>query len=139
MKHISPTENESPRSSTSTVELNAGNFAQITSLEGVVLVDCWAPWCSNCDDFAKSYSRAAARHPANVFATLNTQEQKDVRAELGVQYVPSLLVYRDGLLLFQQPGSYDEDALNDIVHQAEGLDMDLVRKEIASATDSTSA
>ena len=115
-----------------TIELTADNFAQVTSLSGIVLVDCWAPWCRNCDDFAKSYRRAAEGHPSQTFATLNTQDQKDVRTSLGIQHVPSLLVYRDGILLLQQPGSYDEAALSDIIDQAAALDMEIVRKELGA-------
>jgi len=116
----------------STVELTAENFSQVTALSGIVLVDCWAPWCRNCDDFAKSYRKAAEQHPSHTFATLNTQDQKDVRTTLGIQHVPSLLVYRDGVLLLQQPGSYDEAALSDIIAQAAALDMDMVRKELGA-------
>jgi thioredoxin 1 len=120
------------QSPNATVELTADNFTQVTSLSGIVLVDCWAPWCRNCDDFAKSYRRAAEKHSSHVFATLNTQDQKDVRKSLSIQHVPSLLVYRDGILLLQQPGSYDEAALSDIIDQAAALDMEIVRKELGA-------
>ena len=117
-----------------TVEMNTDNFYPVTSSKGVVLVDCWAPWCRNCDEFAEAYRRAAAQHPGHLFATLNTEEQKDLLPALGIQHIPSLLVYRDGLLLFNQPGSYDEATLDDIIAQAESLDMNLVLSEIASQT-----
>jgi thioredoxin 1 len=122
----------STQSPSATVELTADNFAQVTSLSGIVLVDCWAPWCRNCDEFAESYRKTAEKHPAQTFATLNTQDQKEVRKALGIQHVPALMVYRDGILLFQQPGSYDEKALGDIIAQADGLDMDMVRKELGA-------
>jgi thioredoxin 1 len=113
-----------------TVELNPENFDALTSKEGILLVDCWAPWCGNCDQFAKLYRRVAARHPAHLFATLNTQEQEEIRSSLGIRHVPCLLLYRDGLLLFNQPGNYDETTLDDIISQAERLDMDVVRAEM---------
>jgi thioredoxin 1 len=121
-----------------TVEMNSDNFDDLTSGEGIVLVDCWAPWCGNCDQFAKLYRRVAAKHPAHTFATLNTQEQEEIRSKLGVQHVPCLLVYRDGLMLFNQPGNYDEATMDDIITQAAGLDMDAVRAEMASQEEDKS-
>ena len=115
-----------------TVEMNTENFDDLTSRAGVVLVDCWAPWCGNCDQFAKIYRRVAAKHKAHTFATFNTQGQEELCSKLGVQHVPCLLVYRDGLLLFNQPGNYDEATMDDIIAQAEGLDMKVVRAEMAS-------
>ena len=120
--------------STMTVEINTDNFDAVISSKGLVLVDCWAPWCRNCDEFAEAYRRAAAKHPGHLFATLNTQELRELLPTLGIQHIPSLLVYRDGLLLFNQPGSYDEATLDGIIAQAESVDMDLVRSEIASQT-----
>jgi thioredoxin 1 len=122
-----------------THEMTRDNFEALTSRDGIVLVDCWAPWCRNCDEFAETYRRSAAKHPDHAFVTLNTSEQKDVRTALGIQHIPSLLVYRDGLLLFAQPGSYDEATLDDIIAQTEGLDMDTVRAEMASQGSESSA
>ncbi len=113
-----------------TVEMNPENFDALTSKEGIVLVDCWAPWCGNCDQFAKLFRKVAARHSAHIFATLNTDEQEEIRSSLGIQHVPCLLVYRDGILLLNQPGNYDEATLDDIIAQAEDLDMDVVRAEM---------
>jgi thioredoxin 1 len=115
-----------------TIELNSDNADEVTARDGIVLVDCWASWCRNCDGFAEAYRRAAERHPDHVFATLDTQEQKELRDSLGIRHIPSLLVYRDGVLLFKQAGSFDEATLDDIVAQARSLDMDLVRAELAS-------
>ena len=70
---------------TMTIEMTQSNFEKITSRPGIVLVDCWAPWCRNCNDFADAYRRSAQRHADHLFATLNTQEQKELRTELGVQ------------------------------------------------------
>jgi thioredoxin 1 len=121
-----------------TAEMNADNFDALISKKGVVLVDCWAPWCGNCDQFAKVYRRVAARHPTHLFATLNTQEQEKIRDRLGIQHIPSLLLYRDGLLLFNEPGNYDEATLDDIITQAEGLDMEVVRAEMAAQQSDSS-
>jgi len=122
-----------------TVELNSSNFEQITSKRGIVLVRGWASWCRNCDEFAEAFGRAAANHPDHVLATLDTQKEKDLRSALGIEHIPCLMVYRDGLLLFKQAGSYDENALNDIIAQAESIEMERVRAAMASTTSEPEA
>jgi thioredoxin 1 len=115
-----------------TVEISRENFEEVSSRPGIVLIDCWASWCRGCGDFARSFSQAAQRHPAHLFGTLDTESQKELRDDLGIRNIPSLLLYRDGVLLFNQPGNFDEAALDSIVSQAESLDMELVRAELAA-------
>lgn len=115
-----------------TIEIKRDNFDEVVSRKGIVLVDCWASWCRNCDDFADAFRRSAFKHPDQVFGTLDTEDQKDLRNELGIEHIPSLLLYRDGVLLFKQPGSYDEATLDSIIAQAKSLDMNRVRAEMAS-------
>jgi thioredoxin 1 len=116
-----------------TREINQENFDDIVSAKGIVLIDCWAAWCRNCDEFAEEFRQAASKNTEQTFATLDTQEQKELRTRLGIHHIPSLIVYRDGILLFQQPGSFKREALADIVAQAESLDMDQVRAELNSS------
>ena len=113
------------------IQINPQNFDQVVSGGKIALIDCWAPWCRNCDDFARSFERVAAKHPDHTFATLNTQEQPEMRAKIGIEHIPSLLLFRDGILLFSQPGNFDEATLESIVAQAESIDMDEVRAHIA--------
>ena len=113
-----------------TIELTADNFEQTISAGGIVLVDCWAGWCGPCRQFAPVYEKAAERNSAHVFGKLDTQAEQDLVASLGVEHIPSLLVYRDGILLLRQAGNFDEQALQDIVRQAESVDMDAVRTEM---------
>jgi thioredoxin 1 len=115
------------------VELNQENFREVTSQDGIVLVDCWAEWCRNCDEFAEAYGRVASRYPSHTFASLDTQKEKDLRGALGIQHIPSLMLFRDGLLLFNQPGNFDEATIGDVISQAESLDMDAVRAEIEAS------
>jgi thioredoxin 1 len=112
----------------STIELNSENFEQITSGEGIVLVDAWAPWCAPCRGFAPVFESASERHPEHVFAKLDTQAEKEIRERLGIQHIPSLLVYRDGILLYNDAGSPPGEALDELIVQAEALDMDEVRE-----------
>lgn len=115
-----------------TVELTKDNFQATVSSGGIVLVDCWASWCGGCEKFGSIYEEVASRHPKHVFGKLNTQEERGLIDSLGVEHIPSLLLYRDGVLLFQQPGSFEAEALEDIVSQAESIDMDVVRAHMAS-------
>jgi thioredoxin 1 len=115
-----------------TVVLSKGNFEEVTSCKGTVLVDCWASWCAGCETFGSIYEKVASKHPDIVFGKLNTQAERALVYSLGIEHIPSLLVYRDGILLFQQPGSFDKEALEDIVSQAESIDMDEVRAHLAS-------
>jgi thioredoxin 1 len=121
------------------IDLNEANFTEVTSRAGIVLVDCWAAWCRNCDDFGDAYSRAAEKHPDLTFATLDTQKQRELRLSLDIRHVPALMVFRDGILLFKQAGSFDEGALEDVIDQAGALDMDLVRAELAKVETSNAA
>lgn len=114
------------------VHLGTDNFSSTVSAEGITLIDCWASWCGACADFEPIYRQAAERHPDHTFGKLDTQAEKRLVKELGIEHIPSLLLYRDGILLFRQPGYYSEEKLEDIVQQAESLDMNEVRAHIAA-------
>lgn len=108
------------------------NFDQIVSREGIVLVDCWASWCPACKTFSPIYEAAAERHPEHTFAKLDTQKEKALAASLGVTHIPTLILYRDGLPLYHEAGSPAAEGLEDIILQAEGVDMSEVRRHLAS-------
>ena len=114
------------------IELGENNFRETVSLDGLVLVDCWAEWCGACKSFEPIYERVASRHPSHTFAKLDTQNEKELREALDIAHIPTLLVYRDGLLLLRHPGSPDENALESIVSQASRLDMRRVREEMTT-------
>ena len=115
--------------------LSQKNFSSITSQEGIVMIDCWAEWCAACQSFNPIYEKVAKKYSKHTFAKLDTVAEKELIAQLGIEHIPTLLLYRDGILLFQQPGYYEEDKLEDILQQAESLDMDEVRAHIAKEED----
>ena len=115
-----------------TLDLNSQNFKSTVQKDGIVLVDCWASWCDACKPFAPIFERVSTKLSKHTFGKINTQLEKDLVAKLGVDHIPTLLLYRDGLLLFRQPGYFSEEQLEDIVRQAESLDMNEVRSHIAS-------
>jgi thioredoxin 1 len=114
------------------IDLNEANFEQKITEGGIVLVECWAEWCKACQTFAPIYEKVAANFPDHTFGKIDSQEESDLIDKLGVELIPSLMLYREGILLFQQPGYYEEKQLRSIIHQAEALDMDLVRADIAA-------
>jgi thioredoxin 1 len=112
------------------IHLNESNFQKTVSRTGLVLVDCWADWCGACQTFGPIFERVAGRHPQHSFAKLDTQAETGLREALELTHIPTLLVYRDGLLLLKHPGSPDEKTLESIVSQAQALDMQRVRAEL---------
>lgn len=112
------------------IDLNAQSFERTVSGSGIVMVDCWARWCAACKDFGPVYERVADRHPDHTFAKLDTEQEKETASALGLEHIPTLLLYRDGIMLFRQPGYFEEDKLEDIVRQAESLDMNEVRSHL---------
>ncbi len=115
----------------SILSLNQNNFDSITSKEAIVLIDVWAEWCDACRKFDPIFKKVADKYSEHVFAKIDATKEKELISSLGIENIPALLLYRDGILLFQQPGYYEEDKLEDILKQAAGLNMDEVRAHIA--------
>jgi len=115
----------------SAVTITAENFRQTVEAGGIVLLDFWAPWCGPCRSFAPTFEKAAAENPDIVFGKINTDEETQLASAFEIQSIPTLMVFRDRVLLFRQPGALPPAALLDIVAQAKALDMEKVRREIA--------
>ena len=112
------------------VELNPGNYRSVVGQEGVVLVDCWASSCGACKVLGPIYAQVADRYTQHTFAKLDTLAEDQLTSTMGIEHVPTLMLFRDGILLFRQAGNFDEARLEDIIAQAQALDMDEVRAEI---------
>ena len=113
-----------------TVEITRDNFEDQVK-EGIVVLDWWATWCGPCRAFAPVFERVAAKHTDVVFGKVNTEEQRELAAEFQINAIPTLMIIRDGVMLFNRPGMVPQGALEDIVAQVKDLDMDEVRRKIA--------
>lgn len=116
-----------------TTELTEQSFEPTVAQEGIVLVDFWAAWCAPCRTFAPIYERVAARHEDIVFGKLDTEAQPTIARMLRIDAIPTLMIFRDGVPLFSQPGLMPEKVLEELVRRVRALDMDEVRAAVAEA------
>jgi thioredoxin len=114
-----------------TIDLDRAGFeAAVNSDDSIVLVDFWAEWCGPCRQFGPIFERVSEKHPDITFAKVDTDAEQDLSAMAGIRSIPTLMIFRDGVLLYNQAGAAPEPALEDLISQVRGLDMAAVRAEI---------
>ncbi len=121
------------------VELTKENFEQVVTTNPTVVVDYWAPWCGPCRGFAPVFEKVSEMHPDVVFAKVNTDEEQEIAAHFQIRSIPTLMVFRDQIIVFSQPGALPQGAFEQVVSKAKTLDMDEVRKQIATQDSQASA
>ena len=114
-----------------TVELSKDNFEKVISESPIVVVDFWAPWCGPCRSFAPIYERAAEAHRDVVFGKIDTEQEQELAGAFNIRSIPTLMVFREKVVLFQQAGALPASALEQVITHAKSLDMAKVHQEIA--------
>lgn len=114
-----------------TIILTSENFEEIVSTNAIVLVDFWASWCGPCRMFAPVFESASEQHPDVVFAKVNTETEQELAQAFGIMSIPTLMVFRDQVVLYSQPGALPAASLEDLIGQVGAVDMDKVHRTIA--------
>jgi thioredoxin len=119
----------------STVEATKANFEQLVDNNPFVIVDFWAPWCAPCRAFGPIFEEASEQHKDIVFAKINAEAETELAAHFQVRSIPTLMIFRDQIILFAQPGSLPKKALEEVIAQVRAVDMDAVRREVAEEAE----
>ncbi len=121
-----------------TIDLTSEAFEKTVTADGIVLVDFWAEWCGPCKSFGPIFEEASEKNPEVTFAKIDTEAQQEIAGALEIRSIPTLMIFRDGIQLFSQPGALPGHALDDLIDKVKAIDMDDVRAEIAKQTGESS-
>jgi len=115
------------------LELNKDNFEDTINNNSFVIIDFWAPWCGPCKSFAPTYEKVSEDFPDVVFSKINTEDEQEIAAHFQIRSIPTLMIFRDQIIIYSEAGALPEGSFRQLVEQASSLDMDDVRKQIAES------
>ena len=121
------------------IELTKENFEQVVTSNPTVVVDYWAPWCGPCRGFAPVFERVAEQNPDVVFAKVNTDEEQEIAGHFQIRSIPTLMVFREQIIVFSQAGALPQNALEQVIAKSKELDMSKVREQIAQQQTASGA
>lgn len=120
-----------------TLELTHESFGTHIEKDGITIVDFWAEWCGPCKMFGPIFEKASEKYPEITFGKVNTEAEQQLAVEADISSIPTLMLFRDGILLYNRPGAIPAEALDEIISAIQGLDMDEVRSEITKQLEET--
>lgn len=113
------------------VDITQAQFTDIINKSDIVVIDFWAPWCGPCRAFAPIYEQVSEKYPDVVFAKVNTEDEQTLAGAFQIRSIPTLMIFREQVIVYAQPGSLPASALEELIAKAKSLDMDAIRAEIA--------
>ncbi len=122
-----------------TVELTKETFKDTITGNDIIIVDFWASWCGPCKSFAPIYEKVSEKHEDIVFAKINTEDEQELAASFQIRSIPTLMIFRDQIVIFSQAGMLPESALEQIISKTRELDMDMVRAEVEAQQQAQNA
>jgi thioredoxin 1 len=115
-----------------TINLTSDNFKDVINNNDIVIVDFWAEWCGPCKSFGPTFEAASEKYPEIAFAKVNTEEEREMAAGFNIRSIPTLMVFREQVILYAEAGALPASALDQLVEQVKGLDMEAIKAEIAA-------